>query len=390
MDILSLEIEPKYKKWLKGIIKDGDIHPSLVYMCQKHSRLIEKIPIEFRDIFNFKSVDDFVSYVDTIESETNIEETIKKNGSKIIYEDENYLIRRITTADAMTVYGRGSKWCISTEDGKTWNNYINKGYIFFIVFSKNIPYNSQFNKFVVSVNQEGLLSIWDRADICYHSNILDIIKLDSKIFKGEFDSKLVNNLLEYINDDDVINILKETNAIVAGGVFTSIIRNEKINDIDIWFLSEADFLKGVEMFKKIHKPRKGIDIFGNIEFTEYRPSYESKYSFTFTINTKTYQLIKPRYVFSDVKGLISCFDFKCVMCGFSFKTNMVNYHDDFIKEAKYGSITINPTLKSPGNLLRRIIKYTKKGFRVSNQTIKDSLLILSNLTEEEIKEASLY
>ena len=55
----NLEIDSKYKKWLNVVCKDGDLHPSINFMCQKHKRLIDKIPVGFRDIFSFKTISTF-------------------------------------------------------------------------------------------------------------------------------------------------------------------------------------------------------------------------------------------------------------------------------------------------------------------------------------------
>ena len=35
----NLEIDSKYKKWLNIVCKDGDLHPSIYFMCQKHINL---------------------------------------------------------------------------------------------------------------------------------------------------------------------------------------------------------------------------------------------------------------------------------------------------------------------------------------------------------------
>jgi hypothetical protein len=400
MDILSLEIEPKYKKWLKTVYDGGDLHPSLAYMCQKHSKMINVIPIDFRDIYFFKNVNDFISYVDTLESETDIENNIKNNDSRLIYEDENYRVRRIYTKEAMTIYGKGSKWCISADSLNMWDKYEIRGDVFFIVFSKKISYNSQFNKFIVQMCSNRELHIWDRSDINYNGNVLDLISLEKGIFTKHIDDILITDLNSFI-DKRILGIFYETKAIVAGGALTSLVRGEKINDIDIWFSKKDDYEEAIRLidvyFREVRRKNYNYDadVFGdNVLGSNVLGSNskrESKNAITFNINDQKYQFINPdKYEMGNVDKIINQFDFNCVMCGIDYKEQRVSYSTRFYTESKNGKITINPTLRSPANLLNRIIKYSNKGFRISTNEQKIALTYLSKISDEEIENTSLY
>lgn len=397
MDILSLEIDPKFKKWLKEVYKDGELDSSFVYMCEKYKRLNDKIPIEYRDIYRFKSVYDFVSYVDSIESETDREEIIKKNGSVMIYENHDFIVKHITTYDAIKIYGKGTKWCISSETIKYWDDYINKGDNFFLVISKKLPYDSQFKKFIVQTTDQNNIIIWDRHDRNYHSTVLDLTNLSKSIFINHNNRLLINYIIQYINNETIIDILYNNNAIIAGGALKSSFLREKIKDIDIWFSNENDYYKAIDEFKRyyedIEKMGKKNNQFlisasHNLQINNF---YETKNSISFNIDGKTFQIIKPnRYDMGDVNKIISQFDFNCVMCGFNFKEKELVYHKNFFQDAKYRNLNINPTLRSPANLLNRIIKYTKDGYRISSKNQIEVLRILSKITENDIEDVSLY
>ena len=391
MDILSLQIDSKYKKWLKNLYDGSGLHPSFVFMCNKHKRLSDNIPIEYRDIFNFKSVDDFISYVDSLESETEKEETIKNSGSTTIYENEDFLVKRIHNLDAMKLYGKGSKWCIASDDINIWDKYEKYGDIFFLVFSKKLPYTSQFNKFVVQLNNQKYLTIWDRTDCAYGSNIFDLINLDGEIFRNHYNLDIVSKLIHYISDINVLDVLVNNNAIIAGGALTSIILNERINDFDIWFSNENDYKQAIINMNVLYMTKKNQS---NDNVFEYIISSHSKYTttnaITYTIDNKKYQFISPsRYTFGNVDTIINQFDFTCVMCGVDVKNKKLIHNDKFFSDAKSKKLIINKGLKSPASLLDRIVKYTKKGYRVSKESQRDALRILSKVTEQEINDVTL-
>jgi fructose-specific phosphotransferase system component IIB len=77
------------------------------------------------------------------------------------------------------------------------------------------------------------------------------------------------------------------------------------------------------------------------------------------------------------------------MCGVDINKKQMVYDERFFKDIKTKQIVINKALKAPASLISRIIKYTKKGYRVSIDTEKDILRILSKVSEKEIDDAIL-
>jgi hypothetical protein len=375
----NLEIDSKYKKWLNVVCKDGDLHPSINFMCQKHKRLIDKIPVGFRDIFSFKTINDFIFYVDGLESETEREEKIKNDGSKVIYENQDFIVKRVFTMEAMSLYGKGTKWCISSEIGNQWDRYIENGDIFFLVLSKKLTYESQFSKFIVQLTSDKRLFIWDKSDNSYDSNIFDLLSIKSNLFLDDYNLSIIDRLFNLHIDNDVLKILSNNNAIIAGGALTSLILDEKINDFDIWFSNEKDY-------------EKAINDMSNLDYVLKKSfsKYTTINAITFTIENKKYQIINPsKYSFGDVNEIINKFDFTCVMCGVDINKKQMVYDERFFKDIKTKQIVINKALKAPTSLISRIIKYTKKGYRVSIDTERDILRILSKVSEKEIDDAIL-
>lgn len=397
-----MSVDVKYKKWLNTVnqdnysldnIFDNLLDDKLLYeMCDKHKRLSDKLPIEYRDIYRFSSANEFISYMLDVESDSYKENEIKRNGSKTIFENNDFIVKRILTKEAMDIYGRGSKWCISSINGSSqWDNYIKKNDLFFLVFSKNLPHSSSFKKFVVQITDKGVLYIWDREDIQYYENIFDLINFDKNIFKNEYKQMIIDKLKSEITEPEILNILTTNNAIIAGGVFTSIFgKDKKINDIDIWFSNVDDYsrtIKLMSVFCGVNKPEvDGMFSSRNSNF------YESKNSMTYIVNNVKYQFIKPnKYFVGNVNKIVNQFDFTCVMCGVDLGNNEIFFHKNFFNDLKSKRLIINPNLSSKGNLLNRIIKYTKeKQYRISDSERMVALRIFSKLTEEEIVNSSMY
>ena len=51
--------------------------------------------------------------------------------------------------------------------------------------------------------------------------------------------------------DSVYELLKQSNAMIVGGTLTSILTRKPVNDIDVYFKSEEDFVKAILDIKKI-------------------------------------------------------------------------------------------------------------------------------------------
>lgn len=390
MDILSLEIDPKYKKWLKTVYKEGDLHPSFNFMCAKHKRLNDKIPVQFRDIYSFKTIEDFIFYVDSLESETEKEEKIKNDGSKIIYENDDFMVKRVFTMEAMNLYGKGTKWCISSDENNQWERYTKSGDIFFLVFSKKLPYTSQFNKFIVQLTNSKELVIWDKSDYSYKSSIFDFLSIDGNLFLEHYNLSIIYSLCHVHMDNDVLKILSNTNAIVAGGALSSIINNEKINDFDIWYSTDEDYNKAISDMDELYKSKLSRSGTGRIFYSSSNGKHTTMNATTYTIDNKKYQIINPsKYTFGDVRTIINQFDFTCVMCGVDINKKQMVYDERFFNDIKSKQIVINNTLKAPASLIDRIVKYTKKGYRISNASQRDALKILSKVTEKEIDDVTL-
>lgn len=403
MEIENLSIDDKYKKWLKSIYEKNIAQTQsnvdrlnmfnnlesfhVENVCNKHRRLNDKLPIEYRDIYHFPSYLSLSDFISSVESLNNNEKEIKVNGSKTIYDDVNWEVKVITTKEAAQIYGKHTKWCISAIDGNAWDNYKNN--TFYIVFNKKADKENPFKKFIIQTDLNGFMCIWDVKDYSYGSNVLYLLDIDLKsIIESHRSNKYIDRLLSTMNEK-VVNILCQSNAIIAGGALLSVVEGKEVNDHDIWFENEVDYNRALELFD-------GCDIFSRYG-TKNAFNFCDKLNFndffsdakTTEKNTKIQIINKSRYSFGDTKKIIDQFDFTCVMAGYSFRENKIVVNDQFFNHNRSKLIMLNRVIKNPASLLSRVLKYTKKGYHLTTHTHKEILTHLSGITPQEIDDAAI-
>lgn len=383
LKINDMNIDVKYKKWLSSL-NHKYLNLQLVEdCCNKHKKLGDSLPIEYRDIFKFKTVDEFVSYIDDYESKNDLDNSIKKNGSLTVYDSDDILIKYVFKWEAMKIYGRGSRWCISSDDRNVWDNYIKKGSLFFVVFLKKLSHISNFKKFVVELTSESVINVYDREDKRYYKDVIDLIGIDNNIFFKYRGNSIINNLFDSIISKDVINILVRNNAIICGGALSSMVTKNNVVDYDIWFSNIDNYKNTINDFNELIKLQS--------QFSSQGPDYTTNNAITYRIDGQKFQIINiERYSMGDIKHIVDQFDFKCVMCGVNMGNREIYMDDGFLNDNLFCKITINDKLRNKGNLLYRIVKYTKKGYAISPTQNKVALTILSKITEKDIEESMGY
>lgn len=137
---------------------------------------------EYKDIYKMIKMDpdEVKSYIDNFQSKTDIRRSNKQGATKL-YEDDEWIVYRITTYPAAQLYGKNTRWCITgryeghEERGEEYfynyikNNKLDGGYYFYI--NKNDPYT----KFCVLQKENGRIhSIWDAGDANMGKSSVDL------------------------------------------------------------------------------------------------------------------------------------------------------------------------------------------------------------------------
>lgn len=133
---------------------------------------------------------------------------------------------------------------------------------------------------------------------------------------------------------------------VAGGCFTSIFREVKINDIDVFFRCEEDFIKTKELLL--------ID-------PKYKFSFENDFVCNLYNDNLKVQLVKKHY-HTTPQECIDTFDFTIVK--FAYDGNFIFYNKRFFKDLAKSRVVIDDKLIKPLNSIKRAFKYAQRGFKL--------------------------
>jgi hypothetical protein len=137
---------------------------------------------EYKDIYKIIKMDpdEVKNYINSFQSNTDVRRSNKQGATKL-YEDDEWIVYRITTYPAAQLYGKNTRWCITgryaghEERGEEYfynyirNNNLDGGYYFYI--NKNDPYT----KFCVLQKENGKIhSIWDAGDTNMGKSSVDL------------------------------------------------------------------------------------------------------------------------------------------------------------------------------------------------------------------------
>ena len=160
-------------------------------------------------------------------------------------------------------------------------------------------------------------------------------------------------------DSKLVDVFKEHKCILAGGAITSIFSGNSIKDYDIYFQDEEK----LELFKAILWSQNRVKTtFGESASVLCKTDN----AVTVSINNKTFQFI----CLDELVGLCSVelikeFDFTVCMGAFDFAWGDFSFSLDFFKHLAQRSLVYNINSNYPFASLYRVIKYLKKGFKIS-------------------------
>ena len=138
-------------------------------------------------------------------------------------------------------------------------------------------------------------------------------------------------------------IIKKCKPIIAGGIFSSLLDNRKINDVDIFVEDTKNIVKHFSKNKKIKKLFEN-DLVINYKYKDLK-----------------LQVIK-KYLYSNYADVVEVFDFTIVGCCY-IGDGMIYYNDRFFIDNAQKKLVIS-RLTQPLSTLQRTYKYTKRGYNL--------------------------
>ena len=171
---------------------------------------------EFKDFIKLKKMDrnDIQDFVSSFQSKSDKKKADKTEGAEKLYEDEDWVVYRITTYPAAQLYGKGTKWCITgryaghEEQGQDFfddyidGRHLDGGYYFYI--NKKDP-NEKYC--VLQTKGRRINSIWDAGDTDRGTSMVQARVVLPKVDQVNLKSPNKKDLLYiYIANDDVDKI----------------------------------------------------------------------------------------------------------------------------------------------------------------------------------------
>lgn len=141
-------------------------------------------------------------------------------------------------------------------------------------------------------------------------------------------------------------------AIIAGGAVTSVFTNKPINDVDVYFKSQAHFEGAIE--------------------SAYEDGYwcadVSKRSVTFKDGDTIIQYMHFDF-FPTANDIFKAFDFTVCMGAYDYEAREMVLHPDFLKHNSQRFLRFNPGTNFPLASATRVIKYQDRGYTIGKGDI---------------------
>lgn len=205
------------------------------------------------------------------------------------------------------------------------------------------------------------------------------LSIKKEVIDSHFDFKFEKNKLKAYLGDTLYYNLKKSNAIIGGGMITSLFTNKEINDVDVYFRDYDD-----------------LYYFANKQLIENHAhivSHTKKATQFLTKNKKTnndllVQIIHYRK-FESVEELFDSYDFTICMGAYDFKTESFILHHNFLKHNAQSILKFNSKTSYPLISAIRLAKYEKRGYTISKSEyfrIIMTCMALKINSYEELKE----
>lgn len=202
-------------------------------------------------------------------------------------------------------------------------------------------------------------------------------QMKKEVLNTYFDFEYEKKKLKSYLGDTLYEDLKQSNAIIGGGMIASIFTNKEINDVDVYFRTYEDLY----LFAK---ERIGIGSGEIISHTKKATQFMD-YS-----NDESVLVQLIHYTTYDkAESIFDHYDFTACMGAYDFATEEFILHPDFLKHnsqriLKFNSGTLYPLISAI-----RVDKYEKKGYTISKAEffrIIMSCMTLEIKSYEELKE----
>lgn len=184
IDVLSQMDPTKTNKYLPFMIKctadwvdwinkelKNETFKEMYEVIKDFEDLSQRNLLENKDIYSYESNQDIIESVKLAKEKITRSE-VKKKETEILFEDERWLVLFPLSVRSSNLYGKGTKWCVSSEDhnyGKYFKQYTDEGVLIFVIDKTVTDTEARTNDFAKVAfhndrkKQDGV-TIWDVKD----------------------------------------------------------------------------------------------------------------------------------------------------------------------------------------------------------------------------------
>lgn len=184
-------------------------------------------------------------------------------------------------------------------------------------------------------------------------------------------------------DEDLMELFKISNAIIAGGAITSIFSSKEINDYDIYFRSFEDIQTFISNAFGEDVPESL-----NAELPDFHllcTSFTNRSIMFRALGELKIQLIHFK-LFDEIQDIFDSFDFTINMGAFDFKTNEFVMDNRFLADVSKRRLVFNEKTTYPIISTLRVQKYVERGYTTSKKVMFQLALAVARLDIQSWKE----
>ena len=161
----------EWVEWINNELRN-ETFKEMFEVIKDFEDLSQRNLLDNKDIYSYETNQDIIEAV-KIAKEKVTRSEVKKKETEVLYEDDRWLIVFPLTTRSSNLYGKGTKWCVSSEDnnyGKYYKQYTDNGVLIFVIDKsvKESEYrNNDFAKVAFHNDKKKTdgITLWDIKDI---------------------------------------------------------------------------------------------------------------------------------------------------------------------------------------------------------------------------------
>ena len=121
-------------EWINNELKN-ETFKEMFEVIKDFEDLSQRNLLENKDIYSYESNQDIIEAVKNAKEKITRSE-VKKKETEVLFEDNRWLVVYPLSTRSSNLYGKGTKWCVSSEDnnyGKYYKQYTENGSLVFVI-----------------------------------------------------------------------------------------------------------------------------------------------------------------------------------------------------------------------------------------------------------------